>query len=582
MATNNWDNINTDDYDLYSQGGDTVATTPGSPTIDEQGHLVLDPYYFPMSTLPQSTMDLDPNNTGPTNDFWTQFPITIDINGYIFYNNENTGINIRGPAGASTVHFDDLTPAQRESLKGADGADGANGRNGTDGIDGEDGLDAYHVWLRDNGYTEEAHPISEFYAYIGGLSNLLLKEGTGTGSLILNYKGDYNTAGGAGALATGYMTQANGNYSFTSGYYTKATENFQTVLGRYNLPNSNALFLVGKGSADNARSNALTLTTQGNLSVAGGIADGNGNVLSNKVDKISGKGLSTNDFTDVYKNFLDNYEVDTVLSTISTHPVQNKAIAEAIEQINISNGKPYQSQTTSDTYYGFLHPASIAAGPMTAALFSNRLQWNPNDFSLKVNSDNTVTNNYNFVFGSNLTADNDYQVTFGSFNDSNTGDLFNIGNGTSVNDLSNAFRVNVNGNIYAGGEVIDGSNNILSHKQDTLSFDTQPTQNSTNMVNSGNLYTYLVSHGINPSGGLNIPEIPLLQAALTALTTRVATLETTVAGLDNPREFIDDTYTYKTYLLGVDKDDLYIKLKETPESNNNEEEEEEENGNNGE
>ena len=120
MATNNW-NVTTDDYDIYAQGGDTVTTTPGSPVMNEDREIEMDSYYFPMSTLPRSTMDLDPNNTGPTNDFWTHFPITIDINGYIFYNNENTGINIRGPAGMSTVHFDELTPAQKESLKGADG-----------------------------------------------------------------------------------------------------------------------------------------------------------------------------------------------------------------------------------------------------------------------------------------------------------------------------------------------------------------------------------------------------------------------------------------------------------------------------
>ena len=56
-------------------------------------------------------------------------------------------------------------------------------------------------------------------------------------------------------------------------------------------------------------------------------------VLSNKVDKISGKSLSTNDFTAAYKTKLDGIAtganktvVDSGISTTSTNPVQNKAV----------------------------------------------------------------------------------------------------------------------------------------------------------------------------------------------------------------------------------------------------------------
>ena len=56
-----------------------------------------------------------------------------------------------------------------------------------------------------------------------------------------------------------------------------------------------------------------------------------------KVDKVDGKGLSTNDFTDTYKTKLDGIEtganktvVDSALSSTSTNPVQNKAIYTAL------------------------------------------------------------------------------------------------------------------------------------------------------------------------------------------------------------------------------------------------------------
>ena len=59
--------------------------------------------------------------------------------------------------------------------------------------------------------------------------------------------------------------------------------------------------------------------------------------LGNKVDKVSGKGLSTNDFTSALKDKLDGIAagankttVDTSLSATSTNPVQNKAVNSAL------------------------------------------------------------------------------------------------------------------------------------------------------------------------------------------------------------------------------------------------------------
>lgn len=63
-------------------------------------------------------------------------------------------------------------------------------------------------------------------------------------------------------------------------------------------------------------------------------------MLDGKVDKVSGKGLSTNDFTAAYKTKLDGIAaganktiVDSALSTTSTNPVQSKVIAEKIGTI---------------------------------------------------------------------------------------------------------------------------------------------------------------------------------------------------------------------------------------------------------
>ena len=52
--------------------------------------------------------------------------------------------------------------------------------------------------------------------------------------------------------------------------------------------------------------------------------------LENKVDKIDGKGLSTEDFTTEEKEALATLTLDDELSLTSTHPVQNRVITNAI------------------------------------------------------------------------------------------------------------------------------------------------------------------------------------------------------------------------------------------------------------
>ena len=61
--------------------------------------------------------------------------------------------------------------------------------------------------------------------------------------------------------------------------------------------------------------------------------------LNQKVDKVSGKGLSQNDFTDAQKAKLDGIEngatrtvIDKEISGASTNPVQNRAIKEALDK----------------------------------------------------------------------------------------------------------------------------------------------------------------------------------------------------------------------------------------------------------
>lgn len=85
--------------------------------------------------------------------------------------------------------------------------------------------------------------------------------------------------------------------------------------------------------------------------------------LANKVDKVSGKALSTNDYTTEEKTKLagiaagaTKVTVDTSLSTTSTNPVQNKVVAAAI------NGKVATNAVATTSALGLIKIGYTADG----------------------------------------------------------------------------------------------------------------------------------------------------------------------------------------------------------------------------
>lgn len=94
-----------------------------------------------------------------------------------------------------------------------------------------------------------------------------------------------------------------------------------------------------------------------------------------KVDKISGKGLSTNDYTTDEKNKLagiatgaNKTTVDSSLSTSSTNPVQNKVVAMEINNLNTLVGDTAVSTQISDAV---AKKADIANGQYAVTVSSS-------------------------------------------------------------------------------------------------------------------------------------------------------------------------------------------------------------------
>ena len=75
-------------------------------------------------------------------------------------------------------------------------------------------------------------------------------------------------ASGFAATSMGFATNAKGDYSFALGSYTTSKSPSSVVMGLYNdTTNVNRLFEIGNGTADNARRNAMTVLTNGNVGI---------------------------------------------------------------------------------------------------------------------------------------------------------------------------------------------------------------------------------------------------------------------------------------------------------------------------
>ena len=94
------------------------------------------------------------------------------------------------------------------------------------------------------------------------------------------------SARGDWSHAEGNNTSARGTYSHAQNQGTIAKGGNQTALGRYNIEDTNDDYalIIGNGTSNNNRSNALDVDWSGNVEADGDITDGSGNVLADKAD----------------------------------------------------------------------------------------------------------------------------------------------------------------------------------------------------------------------------------------------------------------------------------------------------------
>ena len=213
-------------------------------------------------------------------------------------------------------------------------------------------------------------------------------------------EGFSTTASGSCSHAEGANTTASGNRSHAEGYYTKATHKAQHVEGEYNIADTSTakadargtyVHIVGNGTADDARSNALTLTWGGDLWHSGRLSHGN---------SISATGLGA-------------YSGGSGTSALGDY-----SHAEGISAT--AQGGASHSEGENTTTIGV---ASHAEGHGSIAQGS-----------------------YSHAQNQGTIAQGDSQTAIGKFNAANNTSAFIIGNGADADHRSNMFFIDWNGN----------------------------------------------------------------------------------------------------------------------------------------
>ena len=155
-------------------------------------------------------------------------------------------------------------------------------------------------------------------------------ESKGSGSVAL---GDTCESSGTSSTAMGYKTKATGAYSSTFGENTQATNNGEVAMGVYNKSTTSTdtseqtAFSFGIGTSDTNRANAFEIKKNGDVYIGNELLSDYvteselSAALADKVDKVTGKGLSTEDFTSALKSKLEgltNYDDAEISNAVSS------------------------------------------------------------------------------------------------------------------------------------------------------------------------------------------------------------------------------------------------------------------------
>ena len=185
-------------------------------------------------------------------------------------------------------------------------------------------------------------------------------------------------------------------------------------------------------------------------------------LLSGKVDAVSGKGLSTNDYTTTEKNKLSNIEAGAEVNVIDTIQVNNQSLTPTGKAVNIQVPTK-TSDITNDS--GFITSSDIPEGAAASTT------------TPKMDGTAAVGSELAFARGDHVHPTDTSRAPLASPTFTGTPKADTAAKGTNTKQLATTAFVQT----------------AIGDKQDTLTFDNSPTSGSSNPVKSGGVYSALAA-----------------------------------------------------------------------------------------
>ena len=194
-----------------------------------------------------------------------------------------------------------------------------------------------------------------------GLASTSMGYNTSTAASYATAMGNWTNAIGSVSTAMGNWTKANGYVSTAMGDYTTAPSAYETVIGRYNTlytplavnswNDADKLFVIGKGTDESNRSNAMTVMKNGNVGI------GTTGSPSEKLD-VDGNARFRGVGSGSYAYTL-NITSDGTLTTNTSDVSMKKnivPISEALQKVLEMNGVyfSWKSDTLNNRRVGFI------------------------------------------------------------------------------------------------------------------------------------------------------------------------------------------------------------------------------------
>ena len=245
--------------------------------------------------------------------------------------------------------------------------------------------------------------------------------------------------------------------------------------------------------------------------------------IAEKVDKVTGKGLSTNDYTDTEKTKLASIETEAEKNVQADFNQNNSSAADYIKNKPNMSSKMDTTNPTGTGAVSINRASDSVVGNNSVSIGSNNTAKSANSVAIGTDNDvhdTTGTNANNQVLvGVGLKSNAGGQANFmaiGRYNSQDEDDVFNVGCGTADNNRKNAMEVKDTGavvfpqwieNIKGLGtlSVNRKSNTSVGNNSVAIGAESQATDNNAVAIGEGTLANVNCKNALgkfnNPTSG---------------------------------------------------------------------------------